>query len=177
MNTIHFSDQCRSRAKWALSKGGSKSKTGGGGAAQTDIDVQGEPQIPSGVSLKENPESRTYEYETPDGNNLKFEVIEDRGIGDVTFEVNGLFSRLAELPDREGIRIANKIKSIMRYDAKQRPDGYIYSTSAFAVDDLGKDRASLYERAGFSKPSYDGDEQYAIVRGGKLYPHTPEWMR
>ena len=62
-----------------------------------------------------------------------------------------------------------KVRQIMEIDAQSRPDGFIYATEAASADGLGNKRASLYARAGFSPPGEDG-MQYAIVRGGKLFP-------
>lgn len=170
---------CSDRHKWVLSKGGSRSKAKGGGSATADTPstnaTQGAPSLPEGVTLdSENPDLKLYDYTTPEGNRLVFSVDEVDGVGDVIFEVNDSVNRETILGEKEAIRITSKVRSIMKYDASQRPDGFIYTTSPSTEDGLGAARASLYRRAGFSKAEYPGDTQYAIVRNGKLYPYNFE---
>jgi hypothetical protein len=112
----------------------------------------------------------TYEAEDPDGNSHELSFTVDKG-NNVAFEVDNQWNRDNDslLDRRTAMSLLLKVRQIMEIDAQSRPDGFIYATEAASADGLGNKRASLYARAGFSPPGEDG-MQYAIVRGGKLFP-------
>jgi hypothetical protein len=167
----------------AVGKGEGKS----GSAGVAPKTAAGGVVVPEGVTLEilktdEGEEfGRSYKYSTESGNTLNFEVTSGgietprgysgRAAFEVSFTVNENYNRAESFSPREGGRIATKARSIMRADARSRPDGFNYSTVASSADGLGGIRARLYSRAGFSdRGALDRTAQYSSVKDGKLVP-------
>ncbi|MEO1144393.1 MAG: hypothetical protein AAFY26_02180, partial [Cyanobacteria bacterium J06638_22] len=111
--------------------------------------------------------------------------VDDQPVLDVSIEVNSHIQSAVSGEDerspldagtvtdsREALRIALALRQRMRDFVQTLPDGMILTCSPWGEDGLGGERASLYERFGFTPPN-EWEEQYGIVRGGKLTPITP----
>lgn len=135
--------------------------------------------LPEGVSVEDFDEDgvavRTYSFTAGD-RPVNFIVARGSSNSDneVGFTVAGSFDREAGRQNRrENIQIVQNVRRIMTADAASRPDGFRYVTSASTADGLGDQRASLYARAGFSRVARAGENQYAIVRNGRVEPAGP----
>lgn len=102
--------------------------------------------------------------------------------GDVNFSVlktaeaytsNATGFDTADTTPDEAAAISKKLLSTIRQDARDRPDGYEYKTSAWTADGRGATRTLAYTAVGFSRPlgGNEGGKQYAIVEGGRLRPN------
>ena len=130
--------------------------------------------LPAGVTVK-NSANGDREYTTEvAGTPIAFRVEATTGDanGEVLFAVGGSMNRTGQLQGSDATRAAVKVLGIMRHDAKSRPDGFVYSLYPRNSDGFGKERRQIYEKIGFSSNS-GSQYQYAIVRNGKLEPHTP----
>ena len=157
---------------------GGKGGGGGGGGGSGDGDGKDKPTLPEGVKMQESSEGdREYRVEVG-GKELKFRSdTEDAqrydADGDISFSIAKSLDK-GGLQGSDAARAGVKVLKIMRYDASTRPNGYVYSTSAYGLDGNGKDRQRIYEKVGFSKPKKAGGVQYSIVRNGKMEPYYPK---
>ena len=104
------------------------------------------------------------------GNDVDFYVRSNQLGNSVTFYVNNDVDRGSNISPESGRRIATRVRTVMRHEAKTRPDGFEYTTEASTADGLGATRERLYAAAGFSRAVDPGDTQRAVVRGGRLRP-------
>lgn len=152
---------------------GTKSK---GGAASKRPVIP----LPSGVKRKDNGDETTYTFEAGD-DILTFTIKPEprlaaaNGTRMVDFEVNYSLAAGELIDNNNAVAIASKARAIMQHDASQRPNGFRYSTLAFANDDRGSARALLYSKEGFSTPGalqLEGSKgiQYAVVKNGRMVP-------
>ena len=71
---------------------------------------------------------------------------------------------------RVGFALALAVKNYFQVMVKALPDGVIMQNDPVNYDEIGAERARLYERFGFGKDGEYG--QFGVVRGGKLVPLT-----
>jgi hypothetical protein len=144
---------------------------------QSSIEHQRKHSLPKGVSLKEQSTRvrsvRYYDFKVGK-RSVSFNVA-DSGEGtdsSVSFYIDKSSLRVEPESAKDNLLIALKIKRIMGFDVSTRPDGFRYKNNATVDDGMGKERARIYEKIGFSKPKggRKGATQYAVVKNGKLSP-------
>ncbi len=110
--------------------------------------------------------SKRYSFSTVSGNRVEMHIGSS-----IDFDVNGSYSR-REMPEAERNAISMRLMQIVSQDAKTRPNGHTYRTSAVTGDGHGMERARAYQAVGFSRPSggVAGRSQYAVVQNGKMRP-------
>ncbi|MGG6295272.1 hypothetical protein ACQ4M4_12855 [Leptolyngbya sp. AN02str] len=189
----------RSRQPLQFHKGGSGSGGGGGGGsggggggaeAPAPVAVEPEPndRVAGGGRLGENVQltgdfegvsvfnsqngnKRVYTFRAGD-KPVQLEINKNGDSHNVVFTVAGRLSTNNSLSDGESAVAVRRLQRIIREDAKTRPEGFRYDTSAADGDRRGMVRAVAYESVGFSVPvnGQVGNTQYGVVRNGKLTP-------
>lgn len=96
----------------------------------------------------------------------------------VSFTVNGEYdAQELEGGERAQLRAALLARRQLIQEFKKMPDGTIVANTPWDFDGKGKERANIYEKAGFSKNDPDRKiGQLGIIYKGKVYPITHDQL-
>lgn len=122
-------------------------------------------------------ELTTYVKNTSGGQSYRVEIsLGSRGT-DFSFTVNGRYDRPDNLSRRDGIAISLTVREAFREIAKSMRIGTVVTCFPYEDDGLGKERRSLYKKAGFNDGP-DGN-MYARVKdkAGRTSPSSEDEYR
>lgn len=153
--------------------GGGSGRGGSGGAASSSSappkTVDGVAPLPKGVNENRWDGFVSFNF-VVDNNEVSMSYKKEGRHKEVVFSVNGNLSTDENINSNTGKAILRTLRDIHLYEVSKSKEGQTFKTSAWAGDKSGKKRVSAYMRMGFSKPREVGDNQYAVVKNGKLVP-------
>ena len=94
--------------------------------------------------------------------------------GDIGITVDGSYTR-GNISKKEGKKVAIRALRIVQSEVAKMPDGILLTNTPVSRDGLGKERASLYEAAGFGAPDRNSKgKMMSVVKNGKMTPISVE---